>query len=125
VPIKFKGESMAPFPHWLTITFSVIAVLGTVTGVYVAFVKSPATMVKIAENQAPVIGHDIQHNGSGVGQEIINDGGGTGGEVTVTVPPDTSAIGTRVILNGPGVGLRVINSGQGTGFRSTVIVGPK
>jgi hypothetical protein len=129
VEINFaQGFSMAPFPHWVTIVFGVIAMLGTLTTLSGRIPgQSGERPIKVADDQSPppVVGYDVQNSGPGVGQQIINNGTGTGGEVTVTVPPGTPAIGTRVIQTGPGIGLSVINNGQGVGFRSTVTVAPR
>jgi hypothetical protein len=113
----------APRPHWLTVALSLPAVVGTAVGVYVAFFKTSGDNDRVQVAQA-VVGHEIQNSGPGVGQVITNGGGGTGGEVNVSVPPGTSAVGTRIIQNGPGTGLMVIQNGPGVGFRSTVTVGP-
>jgi hypothetical protein len=107
---------MAPFPHWLTVAFSVIAVIGTVTAITKKESLQQAAQV--------VVGHEIQNSGPGVGQVIDNSGGGVGGSVNVVVPAGTSAIGTRIIQSGPGTGLVVRQTGPGVGFQSTVIVGP-
>jgi hypothetical protein len=104
---------MAPFPHWLTAIFGVIAVVGTV-----------AAVTKNESVAQAVVGHEILNSGPGVGQVIDNSGGGVGGSVYVAVPAGTSAIGTRIIQSGPGAGLVVRQTGPGVGFQSTVIVGP-
>jgi hypothetical protein len=112
---------MAPLPHWLTIIFSGIAVVGVLTTVYVAFFK-PKGEIMVAQTNPPNIGHDVHNSGGGVGQEIINNGPGNGGEVSVAAPAGSSVVGTRVIQNGPGTGMRVIQNGPGTGFKSTVTI---
>src|SRR5262245_18541959 len=107
---------MAPFPHWLTVAFGVIAIIGTATTI--SRKENPQQVAQA------VIGHEIRNSGPGVGQVIDNSGGGVGGEVNVSVPAGTSAIGTRIIQTGPGVGLVVRQTGPVVGFRSSVTVGP-
>jgi hypothetical protein len=107
---------MAPFPHWFTVTLSVVAIS---VACYFGFTRSTAPNQQLAQ---AVIGHDIQNSGPGTGQLIENSGGGTGGSVDVTAPAGTSAIGTRIIQNGSGTGMVVRQTGPGTGFRSTVTV---